>query len=292
MRDVAMIKQNRADTIIKRFVEMDVYSQRAMLLNLLSYNVDDEVQYITYMLYDVITANNVSSSVSSGQNYVVGETLDTKDQMLIYDSFPWKAKMHFKDVMKFTVKYTQDMINKYDMNRVSIEQQIYLMKVPEYIKEKAIVKLKEIKGKGDDASSKAKQYLEGLLKIPFGVYKEEPILKKVKTNNAEFIQIISLLNTTNSLHTADSIATIPKKPRYTNIEMLKYTSLLKTNIVKSIGSDIATKLNTCQRNPLIAVAKYIHTLDAKYAINYTAAIPNEKSKIKLYIQMIFLFTLR
>ena len=240
VKDVSMVKQTKTDALIKRFVEMDVFSQRTMLLNLLAYDIDDEIRYITYMLYDVITANNVCGSTtnSANQNYVVGETLNTRDQILIYDSFPWPAKMQFKDVMKFTVKYTQDMINKYDINRVSIEQQIYLMKVPEYIKEKAIVKLKEIKGKGDDTSSKAKQYLEGLLKIPFGVYKEEPILKRVKTNNAKFIQL--LLKQT--IPAAVKIK-IPKKPRYTNIELLKYTSDISGDLAKQMDAFLLDTLH-------------------------------------------------
>ena len=229
IKDVSIVKQNKTDTLIKRFVEMDVFSQRTMLMNLLAYDIDDEVRYITYMLYDVITANNASGSTTnlSNQNYVVGETLSTRDQMLIYDSFPWPAKMQFKDVMKFTVKYTQDMINKYDINRVSIEQQIYVMKVPEYIKEKAMVKLKEIKGKGDDTSSKAKQYLEGLLKIPFGVYKEEPILQRVKNNNAIFVQLLAK-------QAIQSLVNIPKKPKYTNIELLKYSNCISGELAKQI----------------------------------------------------------
>jgi hypothetical protein len=251
-----IVKQYKVDQLIKKFVEMDVSSQRTMLINLLAYNIDDEVRYITYMLYDVITANNVSGSTSivSNQNYVVGETLDTKDQILIYDSFPWPAKMQFKDVMKFTVKYTQEMINKYDINRISIEQQIYLMKVPEYIKEKAMVKLKEIKGKGDDNSSKAKQYLEGLLKIPFGVYKEEPILKRVKANNAHFIQLLTKLNVWTNGVTPNIY---PKKPRYTNIELLKYTTSIFEELNKQMDGFILNALNTSQIKIVENMSKYI-----------------------------------
>jgi ATP-dependent Lon protease len=58
------------------------------------------------------------------------------------------------------------------------------MKVPENVKEKAMAKLKEIKCKSDDSGAKAKQYLEGLLKIPFGVYREEVVIKKPKKLNA------------------------------------------------------------------------------------------------------------
>jgi hypothetical protein len=38
------------------------------------------------------------------------------------------------------------------------------------------MKLKEVKAKAEDSGSKARQYLDGLLKIPFSVYKREPIL--------------------------------------------------------------------------------------------------------------------
>jgi ATP-dependent Lon protease len=260
IKDVSMVKQNKTDTLIKRFVEMDVFSQRTMLLNLLSYDIDDEVRYITYMLYDVITANNVSGSTSN-QNYVVGETLSTRDQMLIYDSFPWPAKMQFKDVMKFTVKYTQDMINKYDINRVSIEQQIYVMKVPEYIKEKAMVKLKEIKGKGDDTSSKAKQYLEGLLKIPFGVYKEEPILQRVKNNNAKFFQLLAK-------QVIQECVKIPKKPKYTNIELLKYSSAISGELTKLMDTVLSNNLNSIDSKTVSNIAKYIQEYIASYGLSF------------------------
>ena len=282
IKDVSTVKQNKTDQLIKRFVDMDVFSQRTMLLNLLSYNNDDEVRYITYLLYDVITANNItgSTSIASSQNYVVGETLDTKDQILIYDSFPWPAKMQFKDVMKFTVKYTQDMINKYDINRVSIEQQIYLMKVPEYIKEKAIVKLKEIKGKGDDAGSKAKQYLEGLLKIPFGVYKEEPILRRIKTNNTNFIhllyKLLSYHNTPtstlvpNSGVLANMAITIPKKLRYTNVELFKYSSCISNELIRQMDTYILNAVNTMNTKTLTNVAKKIQeNIDNKAVVVFS-----------------------
>ena len=48
-------------------------------------------------------------------------------------------------------------------------------------------KLKEIKSKTDDTGSKARSYLEGLLKIPFGIYKEEWILT-IMTNIKEIFE--------------------------------------------------------------------------------------------------------
>lgn len=173
--DVNYVKVNKLTSTIRRFIDMDIYGQRSMIMNLLIYNQEEEVQYITYLLYDLITAKNSN-----------GNAIDSSEQQMIYDSFPWKIKLFFKDTMKNTIKFTKDMMSKYDVNRISLEQQIYVMKVPENVREKAIAKLKEIKGKSDDSGAKAKQYLEGLLKIPFGVYREEAILKKPKQLNSIF----------------------------------------------------------------------------------------------------------
>lgn len=172
--EVNYVKFNKLNTTIKKFLDMDVYNQRAMLMNLLTYNREEDIQYITYLLYDLISAKTS------------GMSTDSTEQQLMYDSFPWRVKLFFKDTMKNTLKFTKDSMNKYDINRVSLEQQVYVMKAPENVREKAMTKLKEVKGKTDDSGTKAKQYLEGLLKIPFGVYREEPVLKKTKTMNALF----------------------------------------------------------------------------------------------------------
>jgi ATP-dependent Lon protease len=225
--DTAFIKRNNLENILKKFTEMDVYLQRNMLINLLCSN-DDSIKYITYLLYDLITSNNHESINTSN-------TMDSREQSLIYDSFPWNVKQFFRDTMKFTIKYTQDMTQKYDMNRVSLEQQIYILNVPEYIKEKAMIKLKEIKGRTDESTSKAKQYLEGLLKIPFGIYKKEPILNIIHEINEEF---------SNSIRDVDDI---PKKDKYTNSEIMHHLNkLINNNIVKAkkeISNHILTKKN-------------------------------------------------
>ena len=74
------------------------------------------------------------------------------------------------------------------------------------IKEKAITKLKEITGKPDELCFKTKQYLEGLIKIPFGSYKHEPILKVMDDINSLFHKLTSNIhplsnwNISNFLH--------------------------------------------------------------------------------------------
>jgi ATP-dependent Lon protease len=237
MSVVNSIKYNKLNITLKKFVEMDIYTQRNMLISLLIYNKEDDIQYITYLLYDLITDSSGSAS-------------DSIDQMLIYESFPWKIKLFFKDTMKNTMKYTKDMVHKYDVNRVSLEQQIYVMKVPENVKEKAMLKLKDIKGKSDDSSSKSKQYLEGLLKIPFGVYCEEPILKKVKTIQAGFMNTLS--RTPGQFRSQTVL-----KERYTSLEMTNHIRYIKQYIAHSLPGELEAKIRELSSKPLNSILTYI-----------------------------------
>jgi ATP-dependent Lon protease len=85
--------------------------------------------------------------------------------------------------MKKTIQYTNELSN-FDINKIPLEQQICLLKASDSVKEKAMMKLKEVKAKSEDSGSKARQYLDALLKIPFNVYRREPILNvmdKIKT---------------------------------------------------------------------------------------------------------------
>jgi ATP-dependent Lon protease len=253
--EINTIQQNKINTIIKNFLEIDIYSQRSMLINLFLYNNNDEIQYISYLLYDLITMNKST-------------TTDSCEQLLIYDSLPWKIKIYFKDIMKFTIKYTQDMNNKYDFNRVSFEQQIYLMKAPEYIKEKAMIKLKEIKGKSDDSCIKTRQYLEALLKIPFGIFKEEPILKIIKETNKLFIEINKNNSTMN----------IPIKTKYSMFEINKYINdIEKTNKSYQIN-EIISIINKFTSKQHINIIHFIENLIKNKKIQYNLNLTNLKKK--------------
>lgn len=261
LSEINSIQQNKIHTIIKNFVEMDIYSQRSMLINLFLYNKNDEIQYISYLLYDLITTN-----------------ADNCEQLLIYDSLPWKIKMYFKDIMKFTIKYTQDMNNKYDINRVSFEQQIYLMKAPEYIKEKAMTKLKEIKGKNDDSCIKTRQFLDALLKIPFGIFKEEPILKIIKETNQLFIETTKHYNLIN----------IPMKLKYSIFEINKYTTEIENLYKNKQMNEILAVINKCNTNQHINIIHFIENLIKSKKINYNFNAKLNKKDNRIHFIINFL----
>ena len=239
--EVNLVKQTKLDITIKKFLDLDIYSQRSMLIHLLIYNIDDEIQYICYLLYDLLTANTNDST-------------DNKLQAFMYESLPWNIKNYFKDVVKYTMKYTNDIIQKYDIHRISLEQQIYLLKANEIVKEKAMAKLKEIKGKPDEHSTKAKQYLEGLIKIPFGIYKEEPILKKMKELNKWFLRTISVIE-----QLFPNIK-IDKKEKYSNIEIINHINKINEYINKNILLSIETLIENNTNKQLHQIIQSINTV--------------------------------
>jgi hypothetical protein len=229
-------KNTNLDITVKKFLSLDTFNKRNMLIDLLIYNKDYEHQYITYLLYDLINMKSING-------------IDSNEQIVIYDSFPWKIKLYFKDAMKNTMKFTQDCIQKYDTNQITLEQQIYILKAPEAVKEKAITKLKEIKGKSEESCIKAKQYLEGLLKIPFNTYKREPILNIVSSINDNFKKLIPII--------CNNFKDIKIKPKYANIEICKYINDYDNAYYKFIEKQNLTfkKLSNIEYNSII---KYIN----------------------------------
>jgi ATP-dependent Lon protease len=207
------IKQKQISQVVKEFITDDMYNKRSTLITLLIRSSNYENQYLAYLLYDLL------SNDSNGM-------IDTQEQTILFDSFPWTIKKSFKDAMKKTIQYTNELSN-FDINKIPLEQQICLLKASDSVKEKAMMKLKEIKAKSEDSGSKARQYLDGLLKIPFGVYRREPIL--------DMMRIVR--NSFKDIHKKYNLETIfPEmisKEKYTSIEVLKYIKKIQGNNIST-----------------------------------------------------------
>ena len=201
-----VIIQKPISQIVKEFISDDMYVKRNTLIHLLIFSSNYENQYLAYLLYDLL------SNDSNG-------TIDTQEQTILFDSFPWPIKQFFKQAMKKTIQYTNDLSN-FDINKIPLEQQICLLKTTDIVKEKAMMKLKEVKAKSEDSGTKSRQYLDGLLKIPFSVYKREPILNIMDKIRGQFKNIYLKYNI------LKTFPEIPCKESYTSIEILKYIKQL------------------------------------------------------------------
>jgi len=205
-----LIQKESLSKTVKDFMNSERFVQRQTLLQLLIKGSSAEYQYLAYLLFDLLSSDTNNS-------------IDTQEQTEIFDSLPTKAKGFFKDALKNTQSYTNHLTN-FDSNKIPLEQQICLMKISDVVKEKAMQKLKEVKNKNEDSGSKARQYLDGLLKIPFGVYRKEPVLSLIEDTCSRFVELITRIK-----HSpiAELVKDIPDKPQYTGMEVKQYTLGLK-----------------------------------------------------------------
>lgn len=239
--EINNIKQTKLEITIKKFLDMEELSQRNMLINLLIYHQDDEVQYLCYILYDLISSGGSDTNAAAYG---------------LLDSLPWKIKRFFKDIVKCTTKCTNDMMQKYDVHKITMEQQIYLMKANDIVKEKAIMKLKEVKSRSDESGQKAKQYLEALLKIPFHVYKEEPALKRLKDINKHFLKMLFVIE---QIFDGALGVTPQKKDRYTLIELIYFIRHIENLLTPQHLFNVIR--NTVQKQPTKQVLNIIYHIN-------------------------------
>lgn len=264
------IIQKQISQLIKEFLIDDMYNKRNILINLLIHSANYDNQYLAYLLYDLLS-NDTNGNV------------DTRDQTILFDSFPWTIKQYFKQAMKKTIQYTNELSN-FDINKIPLEQQICLLKANDTVKEKAMMKLKEVKSKSEDSGSKARQYLDSLLKIPFGVYKREPILNMMSEIRLQFKDIYKK-------YSFDKIfPTIPNKEKYTNIEIQNYiqkTKLeLNNNDTKKQVEHIKEILNLGDKKSISKNIIIINNLLKKYELSDHIIKYNTLNKEKLKTETI------
>ena len=240
--NIKTIKKQPISKTTREFIHSSLFEQRNLILQLLIHSNNFEIQFIAYILFDILSIDE-----KNGNNSV--------EQDLLFDSLPWSIKLKFKNAMKQTIEYTNNLIN-YDLdNKLPLEQRICLMRTSENVKEKAMTKLKELKAKSEDSGSKARQYIDGILKIPFGNYKREPILTIMENNSLLFKKI------------SDDYKFIDKKSSYTNTEILSYVNKLEDFIVTE-NSNLSFERVDIVMNSVKKLAKN----DVQIIINYVNQI--------------------
>ena len=252
MNQTKLIKQKPISQNVKEFIGSELYGQRRTLIQLLLKHNDPEFQYLAYLLYDLLS-NDVNGSI------------DTVEQTILFDSLPWNIKKYFRDAMKTTINYTNT-LSKFDNSKIPIEQQICLLKAPDSVKEKAMVKLKEVKAKSEDSGSKARQYLDGLLKIPFGVYRREPILTIMDNIKRNFLEI------TNEIKENNIDLDVPETKNMTSLELAMYFPNIKESAVTKITDSNTEKLISIfcsgKRDILIANTCFINGIIKKLNVKH------------------------
>jgi endopeptidase La len=168
---IIKLKDKTISSLVKEFLNMPIEQQRDFLTLFLLMKDDIETQYLAYLMYDMI----------SNESYLL------KPQPLaeqVYNSLHWSIQKLFKIAIKKIDVYNKTLSN-FKEEDIPYEKRIALLKVSDYVKCKAMDKYKEILNKGNDSASKAQQYLDGLLSIPFGIYSKEYIITFLETFKIE-----------------------------------------------------------------------------------------------------------
>tara|TARA_B110000037_G_C17124026_1_gene507192 strand:- start:1000 stop:4281 length:3282 start_codon:yes stop_codon:yes gene_type:complete len=260
-RQISLLKQKPITQVVTEFLNSDLYGQRTTLIQLLMKSDEHEYQYLSYLLYDLLSNDD-------------NGTIDTSEQTLLFDSLPWKSKTYFKDAMKQTITYTNNLSN-FDNGKIPLEQQICLMKAPDSVKERAMNKLKEVKSKTDDTGSKARSYLEGLLKIPFGIYKQEWILTVMNSIKSIFKNLMEKTSNLDSKFLSE-INIGDNMDKITNIQIKNICEQIKNECTGNVTNKVIENLiinytpdkrdeliqNICNINNIIKTSKIkIHKLN-------------------------------
>jgi len=259
INQLLLIKQKNISEAVTDFMNTDLYSKRTTIIQLLLKSDEHEFEYLAYLLYDLLSNDNNGN-------------IDTTEQTILFDALPWKVKIFFKEAMKQTIKYTNNLSN-IDNSKIPLEQQICLLKTSDSVKEKAMNKLKEIKGKNDDSGCKARNYLDGLLKIPFGIYKEEWILTTMNDIKENFKQLVETVSKIDNTFTIDT-------NKLTNIKIKNTCSYIKSeyiiNIIEKITDNLILNYTPDKRDDLIVNICNINNIIKKNNIKTTKLIHSGK----------------
>jgi ATP-dependent Lon protease len=155
LMDYNMMKSKQFSVIINDFLLASKFRKLEMIIIFLCGDENDNK--LAYILYDILKMKDKKDIVSD-----------------IYNSLPIKFKVKL-DETEDIVNAEEEKLVKNNTSDLSYERRINMMNVQNFIKDKAIEKLKSMKGnfQGDN---KAQSWLDGLLKIPFNIYKENKIM--------------------------------------------------------------------------------------------------------------------
>ena len=157
--DFILLKQKNIGQLINEFLLSSKYRKLEILILFLCGDINDIK--LAYILYDILKMK------------------DKKDVLMdVYNSLPSIFKVRLDEAEIYVNKDEENLIKNH-IGDLSYERRINLLKVPDSIKDKAIEKLKSMKGnfQGDN---KAQSWLDGFLKIPFGIYRENYLMNYKK----------------------------------------------------------------------------------------------------------------
>ena len=217
-KDLQRLKQKTISSLVKEFLAASLDQQRQILTLFLLTEGDTDTQYLAYLMFDMI----------SNESYLL------KPQPIaeqVYSSLHWSVQKLFKIALQSVNKYTNRLLN-FNEDDIPYEKRICLLKAPDTVKAKAMEKYKEVSQKTNESASKAQQYLDGILRIPFGIYNKESILCYLSEFNSRFQVILEGSSNTNNSNNHPGLVALCQKynnyPRVTSNIIDKFFEQLES----------------------------------------------------------------
>ncbi len=161
------IKNRSNSQKVKDFLNGSLIVQRDMLNCLLCSDNEDDIMLANLLFDSINKTTEISRANPSAEELFKSMHFNNQE----------KLKDAYKTYENIKKKFTDDVEND-----IPYDKRIMLLNTSDSVKKKAFTKLKEMDG-SRESGAKAQLFLDGLLKIPFGTYKKEPIF----TNKEKYI---------------------------------------------------------------------------------------------------------
>jgi ATP-dependent Lon protease len=178
IRDILIYSNDDLNTLfIKRYNDYNYLRSRQI-----SQLINDFLLASKYRKLEILICFMCGDENDLKVGYILYDILKMKDKKDVVSDIYQSIPTHFKiklDETGAVVNNEEENLIKNHMGDLSYERRINMLKVPDTIKDKAIEKLKSMKGnfQGDN---KAQSWLDGFLKIPFGIYRENHLMNYKK----------------------------------------------------------------------------------------------------------------
>jgi ATP-dependent Lon protease len=191
LRDIIITNsQEISEDLIKKYAEYKNLQNKTLLALINEFLLGSK-----YRKIDILSLLLMNSEEDQKIAFILFDVLKSKDKKGISNEIYQSLNHHLRVLLDNARNIVQDAeanLGKINLSDLPYERRINLMKTDDDTKNKAIEKLKAMKSnmQGDN---KAQAWLDGLLKIPFGIYKENPILNF----KDKFVEKINLLEKQN-----------------------------------------------------------------------------------------------
>ena len=223
--DFKLIQKKSLVSLINEFMMASTNRKIDILTLLLMSNEDD--QQLAFIIFDIFKTQDkkdVSTEIYNGLHHSIRELLD---------------------ISKKIIETNEKELSKITENDIPYERRISLLNTTDDVKAKAMEKLKAMKTnfQGD---SKAQAWLDGLLKIPFGIFSQNEIINFKE----EFKNKLTKKSNLSNLNL------------FSEYDINKYINNLKLNSNTSHTSSFINEWETYQINKKVYLKEIRQTLDA------------------------------